>query len=411
MSQNAAEPYLAGLNLADKPVVVVGGGAVARRRVAGLVRAGARVTVVAPEVTTAIEATKGVTVVAREYREGDLDGFWYALACTDDPEVNARVVAEADRLRVFCVRADQARSGSAVTPAIGRSGSLTVGVLAGGDHRRSAAARTAITAAIEDGSLDVEAEALPESETPGVALVGAGPGDPELITVRGKRLLARADVVVADRLAPPELLAELGPKAVVVDAAKVPGGRAMDQEDINRTLIEHARAGKFVVRLKGGDPYVFGRGFEEYLACVEAGVPVTVVPGVSSAIAAPALAQIPVTHRGVTHEVVIVSGHLAPEAPASLVDWQGLARLGGTLVLMMAVTNLPAISAALIAGGRGPATATAVIEDASRQGQRVLKARLDQVADLVAKERVGPPAVVVIGPVVALLDEAGASNG
>ncbi|MGL6235417.1 MAG: uroporphyrinogen-III C-methyltransferase [Segniliparus sp.] len=411
MSSSAAEPYLAGLNLADKPVVVVGGGAVARRRVAGLVRAGARVTVVAPSVTTAIEATRGVAVVLREYREGDLDGFWYALACTDDPETNARVVAEADRLRIFCVRADQARSGSAVTPAIGRSGSLTVGVLSNGDHRRSAAARTAIQAAIEDGRLDVEAEREAGAPAPGVALVGAGPGDPELITIRGKRLLAKADVVVADRLAPPELLAELGPKVEVVDAAKVPGGRSMDQEDINRALIEHARAGKFVVRLKGGDPYVFGRGFEEYLACVRAGVPVTVVPGVSSAIAAPALAQIPVTHRGVTHEVVIASGHLAPDSPASLVDWPGLARLKGTLVLLMAITHVRAISAALVAGGRDPATPAAVVEDAGRQGQRVLRTRLDQIADLVAAEQVGPPAVVVVGPVVALLDQAGASSG
>jgi uroporphyrin-III C-methyltransferase/precorrin-2 dehydrogenase/sirohydrochlorin ferrochelatase len=404
LSPNAAEPYLAGLNLADKPVVVVGGGAVARRRVAGLVRAGALVTVVAPEVTTAIEATRGVTVVAREYREGDLEGFWYALACTDNPEVNTRVVAEADRLRMFCVRADQARSGSAVTPATGRSGSLTVGVLAGGDHRRSAAARSAIQAAIEDGSLDVE-EPLAGSTAPGVALVGAGPGDPELITVRGKRLLAQADVVVADRLGSPELLAELGLKAVVVDAAKVPGGRAMGQEEINRTLIQHAQAGKFVVRLKGGDPYVFGRGFEEYLACLEAGVPVTVVPGVTSAIAAPALAQIPVTHRGVTHEAVIVSGHLAPDAPESLVDWPSLGKLKGTLVLLMAIGQLRAISAALIAGGRDPATPAAVVEDASQRGQRVLKSRLDQVAELSQREQVGPPAVVVVGAVVSLLEE------
>ena len=162
---------------------------------------------------------------------------------------------------------------------------------------------------------------------PGVALVGGGPGDPELITVRGRRLLARADVVVVDRLAPRELLDELPPHVEVVDAAKIPYGRAASQDVINATLIEQAKAGKFVVRLKGGDSYVFGRGYEELLACAAAGVPVTVVPGVTSAFAVPAVAGVPVTHRGVAHEVVVVSGHVAPDDERSLVDWNALARL------------------------------------------------------------------------------------
>jgi len=170
-------------------------------------------------------------------------------------------------------------------------------------------------------------------------------GDPDLITVRGRRLLARADVVVADRLAPQQLLDELGAHVEVIDAAKVPYGRAMAQEHINATMIERARAGRFVVRLKGGDPYVFGRGFEEFLACTAAGLPVTVVPGVTSAISVPAAAHVPVTHRGVAHEFVVVSGHVAPDNPASLVDWPALGRLRGTLVLLMAVERIGAFAA------------------------------------------------------------------
>ncbi|MFD0823939.1 uroporphyrinogen-III C-methyltransferase, partial [Micromonospora zhanjiangensis] len=154
-----------------------------------------------------------------------------------------------------------------------------------------------------------------------VALVGAGPGDPELITVKGRRLLAEADVVVADRLVPGLLLDELRPEVELVDASKIPYGPARAQEEINRILVDRARAGAAVVRLKGGDPYVFGRGGEELLACAAAGVPVTVVPGVTSAVAGPAMAGIPVTHRGVAHEFTVLSGHLAPDDPGSLVDW------------------------------------------------------------------------------------------
>ncbi len=184
-----------------------------------------------------------------------------------------------------------------------------------------------------------------------MALVGAGPGDPELITVKGRRLLAEADVVVADRLVPGLLLDELRPDVELVDAAKIPYGPARTQEEINRILVDRARPGQFVVRLKGGDPYVFGRGGEEAIACAAAGVPVTVVPGVTSAIAAPAVAGIPVTHRGVAHEFTVVSGHVPPDDPASLVDWPALARMRGTLVVLMGLKNLPAIAAALVAAG------------------------------------------------------------
>jgi uroporphyrin-III C-methyltransferase/precorrin-2 dehydrogenase/sirohydrochlorin ferrochelatase len=210
--------------------------------------------------------------------------------------------------------------------------------------------RTALVEALHAGIVDDSAEPV----HPGVALVGGGPGDPELITVRGRRLLARADVVVTDRLGPRDLLDSLGHHVEVIDASKIPYGRAMNQARINELLVEHARAGKFVVRLKGGDPYVFGRGFEEALACAEAGVPVTVVPGVTSAFAAPAVADVPVSHRGVAHEIVVVSGHVGPDDPRSLVDWPALARLRGTVVLLMAVERIGAFADALMAGGRPP---------------------------------------------------------
>ncbi len=293
MTENA---YLVGLRLEGRKVVVVGGGTVAQRRLPLLIAAGADVHVIAREATPAVEAFQPITLALRDFRDEDLDGAWYVLAATDDPDVNAAIVAGAERRRIFCVRADVAREGTAVTPATFDYEGLSVGVLAGGEHRRSAAIRSAIRDALQRG-LITDRGSDDDVVREGVALVGGGPGDPELITVRGRRLLAQADVVVADRLAPPELLAELAPHVEVIDAAKIPYGRAMAQEAINNVLIERAKEGKFVVRLKGGDPFVFARGYEEVIACAEAGVPVTVVPGVTSAIAVPALAGIPVTHR------------------------------------------------------------------------------------------------------------------
>jgi uroporphyrin-III C-methyltransferase/precorrin-2 dehydrogenase/sirohydrochlorin ferrochelatase len=334
----------------------------------------------------------------RPYRDGDLDGAWYAVACADDSAANAGVGAEAQRRRVFCVRADDAPAGSAVTPAVGHHDGLTVGVLAGRRPRRSAAVRTALVEALQAGLVDDTADPV----TPGVALVGGGPGDPELITVRGRRLLARADVVVTDRLGPRDLLDTLGPDVEVIDASKIPYGRAMNQSRINALLVEHARAGRFVVRLKGGDPYVFGRGFEEVLACAEAGVPVTVVPGVTSAFAAPAVADVPVSHRGVAHEIVVVSGHVAPDDPRSLVDWPALARLKGTIVLLMAVERIGAFATALIDGGRAPDTPVAVVQDGTMRIQRSARATLATVADVMREQDIAPPAVIVVGAVAGL---------
>lgn len=389
--------YLVGLDLNGRRVVVVGGGTVAQRRLGLLIASGAVVHVIAREATPAVEGmatSEQITLELRDYAAGDLDGAWYVMACTDEPETNAAVVEEATSRRIFCVRADTARLGTAVTPATARYDGMSLGVLAGGQHRRSAAVRNALLEALQSGVVTDDSGPV----APGVALIGGGPGDPDLITVRGRRLLAHANLVVADRLAPPELLAELGPDVEVIDAAKIPYGRAMAQEAINTALIEGAKAGKFVVRLKGGDPYVFGRGYEELEACVEAGVPVTVVPGVTSAISVPALAGIPVTHRGVTHEFVVVSGHVAPDHPDSLVDWPALAKLRGTIVLLMAVERIDKFAAALLDGGRASDTPVTIIQEGSLRTQRIVRGDLSDVAEKVRTEAIRPPAIIVIGP-------------
>ena len=397
MSDNA---YLAGLRLQGKKVVVVGGGSVAQRRLPLLIASRADVHVITRSATPAVEALSqqrpGISLELREYRHGDLDGAWYAIAATDDPEVNPAIVADAEARRVFCVRADIARDGTAVTPASFEYEGLAVGVLAGGEHRRSAAIRSAIHEALQRGIITAD---TPEVLHGGIALVGGGPGDPELITVRGRRLLAQADVVVADRLAPPELLAELAPHVEVIDAAKIPYGRAMAQDAINAVLIERAKEGKFVVRLKGGDPFVFARGYEEVLACVDAGIPVTVVPGVTSAIAVPALAGIPVTHRSVTHEFVVVSGHVAPGDPESLVNWNALAAMSGTIVLMMAVERIELFADVLLKGGRPAETPVLVVQQGTTSAERTVRTTLADAPKRIREDGVRPPAIVVIGAV------------
>ncbi|MBQ0927171.1 uroporphyrinogen-III C-methyltransferase [Saccharopolyspora endophytica] len=398
MATQTDNHYLAGLDLAGRRVVVVGAGPVAQRRLPRLINAGAAVEVIAPQATPAVEALADsgeITWSRREYRDGDLDGAWYAVAATSSDEVNAAVGAEAERDRVFCVRSDNATEGSAVTPAVAEHDGLLLGVLAGGKPRRSAGVRDALLEAMQSGVVDEH----PEPHAPGVALIGGGPGAPDLITVRGRRLLAKADVVITDHLAPRELLEELGSHVEVIDASKIPYGRSASQSVINETLIEKVRAGKFVARLKGGDPYVFGRGFEELLACAEAGVPVTVVPGITSAFSAPAMADVPVTHRGVAHEAVVVSGHVAPDDERSLVDWEALARLRGTLVLLMAVQRIEAFAEVLIKNGRPADTPVAVVQEATTGTQRSLKTTLAQVAEDVRTHDIKPPAVVVIGPV------------
>ncbi len=392
--------YPLGLRLAGRHVVVVGGGPVALRRVTGLLEAGARPTVVSPEVTPLLEhlAARGaLRWVRRPYARGDLDGAWLVQACTDDRSVNERVAADAEAAHLWCVRADDAAASSARTPAVGREGPFTVAVHADADPTRAAAARDEFVRSLHDAPPGAR---RPSRRRGTVALVGAGPGDPGLMTDRSRRLLAEADVVVTDRLVPTAALSGLRPDVLVIDAAKLPGGRSMPQEDINAALVEHARAGRFVVRLKGGDPYVFGRGMEEALACAAAGIAVEVVPGVTSAIAVPALAGIPVTTRGTSQAFTVVSGHVPPDDPRSSVDWSALARSGATIVVLMGMTHLAAIVDALRAGGRPESTPVAVVQDGATEAQRMVTATLGDVVRVVREHRLRAPAVVVVGDVV-----------
>ncbi|MBG6091598.1 uroporphyrin-III C-methyltransferase/precorrin-2 dehydrogenase/sirohydrochlorin ferrochelatase [Actinomadura viridis] len=421
-------------------MLVVGGGRVAQRRIPALLAAGADIVLVAPEITPSLEDLVGDTVdgpsaepsaglsaepsaepstgpstepstggaapdavtgrvtwVRRPYRKGDCRGAWLVQAVSDDAKVNAAVVAEAEAARIWCVRADDADASPAWTPASGHVGETTVGVLAGGDPRRAAGIRDAVV----DGLRDATLESRHSRHKPvGVALVGGGPGDPGLITVRGRQLLAQADVVVTDRLAPRELLDELAADVEVVDAAKIPYGRTVTQERINDLLVEHVRRGSFVVRLKGGDPFVFGRGAEEVLHCARHGIPVTVVPGITSAVAVPSAAGIPVTHRGVSQEFHVVSAHVAPDDPASTVEWPALGRSQGTLILLMAVERMTLIAGALMRYGRSSDTPVAVIQDGTLPGQRALTATLGTVAGEMTAAGVRPPAIVVVGDVV-----------
>ncbi|MCM2390463.1 uroporphyrinogen-III C-methyltransferase [Streptomyces albipurpureus] len=398
--------YPVGLRLAGRRVVVIGGGQVAQRRLPALIAAGADIVLVSPSATPSVEAMAASGEIhweRRRYVEGDLADAWYVLVATADTDANERVSAEAERSRIWCVRSDDASAATAWTPATGRSEGLTVAVLTGRDPRRSAAVRDAIVEGLRDGTITARHQ---RTRTPGVALVGGGPGDPDLITVRGRRLLAEADVVIADRLGPRDLLDELPPHVEVIDAAKIPYGRFMAQEAINNALIEHAKAGKAVVRLKGGDPFVFGRGMEEVEALAAEGIPCTVVPGISSSISVPGAAGIPVTHRGVAHEFTVVSGHVAPDDERSLVDWAALAQLRGTLVILMGVDKIGAIARTLIAGGRAPHTPVALIQEGTTAAQRRVDATLATVADAVTTEEVRPPAVIVIGEVVAVGPEA-----
>jgi uroporphyrin-III C-methyltransferase / precorrin-2 dehydrogenase / sirohydrochlorin ferrochelatase len=439
------DAYLVGLRLQNRRVVIVGGGAVATRRIPALLHAGADIVLVSPSATTSLEdlaAAGRIRWERRRYADGDLAGAWLACACTDDAAVNAAIAAAAEQQHVWSVRADNAEASAAWTPASGRADdiptdvraddiptdiptdvraggrtgdvrasdaqgagtqrrSVQVGVLSG-DPRRSAAIRDAILTGLRTGQLSARHA---RGRRSGVAIIGGGPGDPGLITVRGRQLLAEADVVLTDRLAPTSLLDELPADVEIIDVSKIPYGRAMPQDQINATLIERARAGRFVARLKGGDPFVFGRGAEEVLACLRAGVPVTVVPGVTSAVGVPTSAWLPVTHRGVAQEFHVVSVHVPPGDDRSTVDWALLGGSRGTLVLLMSVQRIGAVAAELLRHGRNPDTPVSVIADGTMPTQRTISSSLEQVEGMVTREGIRPPAIVVVGDVVDIATE------
>lgn len=235
-----------------------------------------------------------------------------------------------------------------------------------------------------------------------VYLIGAGPGDAELITVKGLRCLRQADVVLYDRLISQELLAEARPDAALVFVGKEPGCHALPQDKINQLLVAHAQTGKVVARLKGGDPFVFGRGGEEAQALAETGIPFEIVPGISSAIAVPAYAGIPVTQRGQSAAFTVVTGHKGYDNRTPEIDWEALARLGGTLIVLMGVKALPDFTRRLITGGLDADTPAAVIQEGTLIQQRVVSGTLTTIASLALAAGLSSPAITVIGSVVEL---------
>ncbi len=407
------------LRVAGRRCVVVGAGPVGARRARSLVEAGAQVVVVAPvacpEVVAAARDGR-LTWIARDYLTGDLDGAWLVHAATGVAAVDDQVCDDAEWQRVWAVRASDRDRSSAWTPAVARIDDVLVAVNAGGDPRRAVALRDHVAADLRaraarehgpDGVARRGGDGAPPAQsvhpsgrttTSGdaprgtVALVGGGPGDDGLLTVRARELLARADVVVIDRLAPRGVLADLPAHVEVVDVGKSSGFHPVPQEEINATLVRHGLAGKRVVRLKGGDPYVFGRGGEELDACVAAGLEVEVVPGVTSAISVPAVAGIPLTHRSLSRGFTVLTGHADVGRVPEATDH--------TLVLLMGVRRLGTTCAELMERGRDADTPVAVIEDGFGPRQRTTVGTLATIAARIAEAGVQPPAIAVVGRVV-----------
>jgi len=478
------------IELARRRAVVIGGGAVAWRKVQGLLVADANVTVISPELVpelVELDAAGAIAVTPRCYQDGDLDGAWLVVAATDDAWVNHAVSAEALRRGCLVNVVDDPDHSNFIVPAVLRRGEIAVTICTGGASpalarrlrerleelippeygdfaallaelrpellARFDAGQPRLDAAlrlVDSGVLQVlrgqgmaaaraHARALLAGEpmTPAPAsegdtapatirsdanpfatgmdvnaglvrgtvyLVGAGPGDPGLITVRGLACLRGADVVVYDRLVPPALLRE-APAARWIDVGKQPDRHPVPQEEINRILVDEARRGGIVVRLKGGDPFVFGRGGEEAEALAEAGLPFEVVPGVTSAIAAAAYAGIPITHRDAASSFAVFTGHrrgdratpatAAPGATAASAD---------TLVYLMGMGNLPSIVDDLRAGGRPAGTPAAVVARGAWPQQRTVTGTLEDIVGTVAAAGIVPPAALIVGEVVRLRD-------
>ena len=439
------------VDLRGRPVLVVGGGGVAARKVAALLEAGARVRVVAPALAlevAALAAAGRVEHVAARFEPGHLDGAWLAIAASDDAVANRAVAETGARRGTWVNVVDDAAATAVHLPAIVRRGPLQVAISSGGGapmlarhlrevleaqldeswgrlaallarHRRRIRARFANLGARRDflrellaGPLrdllrerrDDDAERAlsdalrraPQRHAGRVALVGAGPGDPGLLTLRALRLLNEADVILHDRLVDDAVLALARRDAERIDVGKTVGGdHAATQRRIHALLVERARAGQRVVRLKGGDPFVFGRGGEELEALHAAGIPFEVVPGITAALAAGAYAGIPLTHRGHAQSLQLLTAHGRDGLPASL------PAPGATLAVYMGIAALAPFRDALLARGHATDTPFALVENATRPTQRVVLGRLDQLPELARAHRVRAPALLVVGDVAA----------
>jgi uroporphyrin-III C-methyltransferase/precorrin-2 dehydrogenase/sirohydrochlorin ferrochelatase len=436
------------IDLRDQPVLMVGGGSVAARKLPELLSCGARVTLVTPDLA---EATRrlvpGLTLVSRVFEADDVQGQKLVFACTDVTEVNT-AVAEASRAHgIPCNRADRAKEGTFIVPGVVRRGGVTVSVSTSGQvpaltrHLKRKLSSVlgdewgelaeilavvrerqgfkgpsdawpfeALAAQVRDHGVDA-ARAMADSIAAGmtqasstrdesaiaqpVLLVGAGPGDPSLLTMGAVEALRHAEVVLYDRLASQAVLEMVPEDCIRVPVEKRGHFESLRQDRINAILVEHARTGKRVVRLKGGDPFVFGRGYEEALALEAEGLPWRVLPGVSSSIAVPALAGIPLTHRGTARSFAVASGVAGHDVNQDFPK-------ADTLVLLMSLFRLEEIVPILLSKGYSPDTPAAAIQDGSMPEQRVLRATLATLREETAKAGFDSPTLVVIGDVVGL---------
>ncbi|KGN39229.1 uroporphyrinogen-III C-methyltransferase [Knoellia subterranea] len=391
---------LLGVDLVGREVLVAGGGPVAASKARALVDDGAVLHVVTPMVCEDMLDLcdlPAVTWTQREVTLEDVTGSWFVVAATGDTSVDQALCERATLQRIFSVCAGVASHGTARNPAITEHAGLRIGVVSTGqpDPARTVAVRNAVAVHLETADLDLRHRRAVPARPGRVVLVGGGPGASDLITVRGRRALAEADVVVADRLGPTDLLRTLTSSVEVIDVGKSPGRHPIPQPEINRILVEHARRGRTVVRLKGGDPFVYGRGGEEVIACREAGVFVEVIPGVSSAFSAPGAAGIPLTHRGTVGAVQLVHGH-EPIDPHLI---GAVAAETTTLVVLMGVALLADHVADLLAAGSPADLPVAIVEEATTQRQRVTRGTLSSIVGVARTAEVRSPAVIVVGRV------------
>ena len=451
------------IRLRGRSVAVVGAGAIAVRKVRALSRAGARIKVIAPRVNPEIRLLskrRTVTLIERKFEDGDVEGAALAIAATDDAEVNWRVVAACREKGVLANRADAGTgddAGDVIFPSRVRRDAVQIAVSTSGDSPTLARllrdyldactpeeystlarlggkyrerARQAypdsqarrqfwervflgpVASMVFDGRAeDAERKLLallenPESaarEIGEVYLVGAGPGDPDLLTFKALKLIHRADIVVYDRLVSPEIMDLLPADAEKIYAGKERKRHAMEQESINELLVHRAREGHRVLRLKGGDPFIFGRGGEEIETLLEERVPFQIVPGITAASGCAAYAGIPLTHRDFSHTCVFATGHLR-SGDVDL-DWKALAQPQQTLVFYMGLQRLRHICERLIEHGLSADTPAALITHGTLREQRVMIGRLDNLAQRVAKSDVKPPTLVIVGQVVSLHDK------
>lgn len=387
-----------GISLAGRRVVLVGGGAVTGRRLPRFLDDGADILIVAPilsDDTRVLLERHGLRHESRPVRVDDVEDAWLVHTATGDPRVDAEVAAWCESRRILCINASNGAHGSARLTAESRAGDVVVGVMSdsGVDPRRAARLRDAIAGLLREGRLPLRRRR--RSAAGRVDLVGGGPGPTDLMTIRGRRLLAEADVVVADRLGPADVLGELDSDVEVIDVGKRPGHHPVPQEEINQILVDRARLGLRVVRLKGGDPFVYGRGGEEVAACLAAGVPVEVVPGLTSVVSVPQAAGIPVTHRGTAVGFHVVNGQA--EVTSSTLD--ALRDDSVTTVVLMGVAALRKLVSAAVEAGVPASRPVAIVENGHTPQQRTTRTTLGRAHLDAEAAQVRNPAVIVIGEV------------